>query len=314
MPGNLPIDGRRLFDSGSDRSEPVPLTDPSLHQLVPYPLPHRHQGRCTSRQNPLTARVAVNQVWMRHFGEPLVESTFDFGLRSKKPMQVALLDHLAADFMESGWSFRRLHRLIVTSKSYRLSASAADADSATLAKDPDNQFLWRMNTRRMEAQVIRDCLLQLAGKLDLTLGGPSLKPGAGNRRSLYFQHSRDQQDKFLKMFNDADHLQCYRRSESIVPQQALALSNSKLAIDMARTIAELIHKGTPQDDQDAFIGQAFFTLIGRSPDALEKKECKAFIADLSDLLSKGKTASSGGRIRARLVHALLNHNDFISIR
>ncbi|MFP6899861.1 MAG: PSD1 and planctomycete cytochrome C domain-containing protein [Opitutales bacterium] len=293
------------------------------HKEADYPVsyPKTSTGRrlalakwMTSPQNPLTARVAVNHVWLRHFGEPLVESTFDFGLRSKKPMHVALLDHLAADFMESGWSFRRLHRLIVTSKAYRLSASAADADSATLTNDPDNQFLWRMNTRRMEAQVIRDCLLQLAGKLDVTLGGPSLKPGSGNRRSLYFQHSRDQQDKFLKMFNDADHLQCYRRSESIVPQQALALSNSKLALGMAGVIAERIHQSSVKDDQDAFIVQAFTTLLGRSPDEQEKKECQAFLGELSDLLSKRKTANSDGRIRARFVHALLNHNDFISIR
>jgi hypothetical protein len=171
-----------------------------------------------------------------------------------------------------------------------------------------------MNTRRMEAQVVRDCLLHLAGKLETTLGGPSIKPGSGNRRSLYFQHSRDQQDKFLKMFNDADHLQCYRRSESIVPQQALALSNSKLAIEMARLIAEGISQGSPKDDREAFIEQTFTTLLGRLPDEDEKKECNTFFDELSDLLSNGKTASSNGRVRARFVHALLNHNDFISIR
>ena len=115
-------------------------------------------------------------------------------------------------------------------------------------------------------------------------------------------------------FNDADHLQCYRRSESIVPQQALALSNSKLAIEMAGVIAERIHQGSPKGGQDAFIDQAFTTLLGRSPDEQETKECKAFLDELSDLLSKGKTASSNERIRARFVHALLNHNDFISIR
>jgi hypothetical protein len=268
----------------------------------------------TSDRNPLTARVAVNHVWMRHFGKPLVESTFDFGLRTRKPPQADLLDHMAASFMESGWSFRKLHRLIVTSRAYRLSTSAAGADLGNLANDPENDFLWRMNTRRMEAQVVRDSLLQLAGKLDKTLGGPSLKPGSGNRRSLYFKHSRDQQDKFLKMFNDADHLQCYRRSESIAPQQALALSNSRLSINMAGIIAEKIQKGIPKDDQDAFIERAFPTLLGRPPDEEEKKECKTFIAELSGLLSKGKTAGSNQRVHARLVHALLNHNDFISIR
>jgi hypothetical protein len=156
-------------------------------------------------------------------------------------VQAELLDTLAAEFMESGWSFRHLHRLIVTSRAYRLSSTTAGADAKTLAADPNNHFYWRMNMRRMEAQVVRDSLLQLAGVLDPKMGGPSINPSdAARRRSLYFKHSRDQQDKLLKMFNDADHLQCYRRTESIAPQQALALSNSKLAIEMSGLIAKKI--------------------------------------------------------------------------
>ena len=268
----------------------------------------------TSRRNPLTARVIVNHVWMRHFGEPLVESVFDFGLRAKKPKLVELLDHLSADFMDSGWSFRHLHKVITNSRSYRFSASTINADKGTTAKDPENHYLWRMNTRRMEAQVVRDCLLQLAGKLDTSLGGPSLKPGSGMRRSIYFQHSRDQQDKFLKIFNDADHLQCYRRSESVVPQQALALSNSKLALEMAVEISRKIQSTIKSKDMDAFTEQAFFTLLGRMPEKQETKECLKFRQQLSDLLSKQKGTSSSERIQTRLVHALMNHNDFISIR
>ncbi|SVE55241.1 uncharacterized protein METZ01_LOCUS508095, partial [marine metagenome] len=111
-----------------------------------------------TKKNPLTARVAVNHVWLRHFGEPLVESVDDFGLRAKRPVQAELLDTLAADFMESGWSFRHLHRLITTSRAYRLSSSTAKADPKTLAADPNNHYYWRMNTRRMEAQVVRDSL------------------------------------------------------------------------------------------------------------------------------------------------------------
>ncbi|HSG71337.1 MAG TPA: DUF1553 domain-containing protein, partial [Planctomycetaceae bacterium] len=120
----------------------------------------------TSRENPLTARVIVNQVWMRHFGQPLVESVFDFGLRSKRPEHADLLDFLSADFIESGWSFRHLHRLIVTSRAYQLSSSTYAADEATLANDSTNQYYWRMNARRMESELVRDCLLQLGGELD----------------------------------------------------------------------------------------------------------------------------------------------------
>jgi hypothetical protein len=260
----------------------------------------------TSRDNPLTARVAVNHVWMRHFGEPLVEKVFDFGRQSKRPEHAELLDFLAADFIESGWSFRHLHRLLVTSAAYRRSASNAGADPETLAADPNNVFYWRMPSRRMESDVVRDSLLRLGGALDTTLGGPSLDPAAPNaRRSLYLLHSRDQQDKFLSMFDDADVLVCYRRSESIVPQQALALSNSKLALEMADKIAGQISA----EDRAAFIEIAFLTLLARKPDAEESAACEAYCADLEKL---GTTPES--RVRARLVHALLNHNDFITIR
>ncbi len=293
------------------------------HKETDYPVvyPETSTGRrlalakwMVSRENPLVARVAVNHVWMRHFGEPLVESVFDFGLRADRPEHAELLDFLAAEFIESGWSFRHLHRLIVTSEAYRLSSRAAGADAPTLAADPNNHFYWRMNARRMEAQAVRDSLLTLAGRLDRKLGGPSLEPGQGNRRSLYFKHSRDQEDKFLSMFDDADHLQCYRRSESIVPQQALALSNSGLAIQMSAAIAAEIVKQNAPPDRKTFINLAFETLLARSPDDAERAECLDFCTRLDDLLKQQKAPEREARIRARLVHALLNHNDFISIR
>jgi hypothetical protein len=262
----------------------------------------------TSPKNPLSARVAVNHVWLRHFGEPLVESVFDFGLRAKRPVQAELLDTLAVEFMESDWSFRHLHRLIVTSRAYRLRSTTAGADPKTLAADPNNHFYWRMNTRRMEAQVVRDSLLHLAGVLDTKRGGPSINPSdAVRRRSLYFKHSRDQQDKLLKMFNDADHLQCYRRSESIVPQQALALSNSKLAIEMSELIAKKIGGAE-------FVESAFEILLGRKPDSIERQECLKTLVELQVAAAEAKKANPKERARRGLVHALLNHNDFVSVR
>ncbi len=269
----------------------------------------------TSRDNPLTARVAVNHVWMRHFGQPLVESVFDFGLRAPRPEHADVLDLLAYEFMESGWSFRHLHRLIVTSATYRLSSSSAGADESTVAADPTNALYWRMNSRRMESQVVRDSLLGLAGVLDLQVGGPSIDPSqGGTRRSIYFKHSRDQQDTFLAMFDDADLLQCYRRSESVVPQQALALSNSKLSIEMAEKIAEKLSACVAGEDDQAFVDAAFELLLGRMPTDSERAECRTFQSELAELLQQQQVADPGGRIRARLVHALLNHNDFISIR
>ncbi|MDC0049378.1 DUF1553 domain-containing protein [Verrucomicrobia bacterium] len=262
----------------------------------------------TSPKNPLTSRVIVNHVWLRHFGEPLVETVDDFGLRAKPPVQQILLDHLAANFIENGWSFRNLHRLIVTSETYRLSSNPTGADAKTKAADPDNQFYWRMNVQRMDSQVIRDSLLHLAGTLNFTLGGPSLNPdNADRRRSIYFKHSRDQQDKFLKIFNDADHLQCYRRSESIVPQQALALSNGKVPIEMAEKIAGLVNS-------EDFVGIVFELLLGRRPDAAERRECETTLADLEAAAIEAKKPNATQRARRGLVLALFNHNDFVSIR
>ncbi|MEZ6089712.1 MAG: DUF1553 domain-containing protein [Pirellulaceae bacterium] len=272
-----------------------------------------------ARENPLTARVAVNHVWLRHFGEPLVESVFDFGLRTDRPVHQELLDYLATELMDSGWSLRHLHRLIVNSAAYRMSSTTRDADPTTIANDPTNQYLWRMHTRRMEAQLIRDSLLHLAGELDLTAGGPSVQPGpSSKRRSLYFLHSRDQQDKFLSMFDDADLLQCYRRSESIVPQQALALANSELSLTMAGRIARRLAEETEEKPLETFIDRAFEMLLARVPSDSERDACLKFC----DQLGKGDSSStnaeeavaSGRRVRERLIHALLNHNDFISIR
>lgn len=267
----------------------------------------------TSRENPLTARVAVNQVWMRHFGEPLVETVFDFGRQAKRPEHAELLDYLAVEFIESGWSFRHLHRLLVTSAAYRRSSSNAGADPATLAADPANHLYWRAHPRRMESQVLRDSILHLAGTLDLTVGGPSLDPKKPSfRRSLYFTQSRDDQDKFLSMFDDADILQCYRRPESIVPQQALALANSAVSIGMAEKIAARLPRSGV--DQDLFLEAAFKSLIGRSPDAAELLECKGFCREMAELETVTAAKDPEGLVRSRLVHALLNHNDFVTVR
>ena len=269
----------------------------------------------TSRENPLTARVAVNQVWMRHFGEPLVETVVDFGRQARRPEHLELLDYLAAEFIESGWSFRHLHRLIVTSDGYRRSSSNAGSDPATLAADPSNRFYWRAHPRRMESQVIRDSLLQLAGTLDPQAGGPPVDPnGSSLRRSMYFKQSRDHQDRFLSMFDDADILQCYRRSESIVPQQALALANSALSIENAGKIAERLFVSRPSSDRGEFIDAAFEQLLGRMPDDLEREECDHYWDEMAALDSIQKNPDSATVIRSRLVHALLNHNDFIFIR
>ena len=217
------------------------------------------------RRNPLTARVLVNHVWLRHFGAPLVADVSDFGRRAAAPLHQDVLDTLAVGFMEDGWSIKQLHRTMVLSELYARSSSNAGADPPTLAADPDNNFYWRMNPRRMESQVVRDSLLQIAGRLDPTIGGPSLDAVAAEtspRRSLYFTQNADIEHRFLATFDNANVLECYRRNESVVPQQALALTNSKLSRDCADALAAKLQ---PLDD-DAFIREAFLTVLGRAPD------------------------------------------------
>jgi mono/diheme cytochrome c family protein len=269
----------------------------------------------TSRENPLAARVAVNHVWMRHFGEPLVETVFDFGRQAPRPEHLELLDWLAAEFIESGWSFKHLHRLLVTSAAYRRSSSNAGVDPTTLAADPTNRLYWRANPRRMESQVVRDSLLHLAGELDPTMGGPSVPPnGSSKRRGLYFTHSRDEEDKFLTMFDNADILQCYRRTESIVPQQALALANAAVSLDAAGKIAQRIHASHPSADRGAFVDGAFGLLLGRGADPPERDACIEFWDRLAALDSVKTAQDPESVARSRLVHALLNHNDFVTVR
>ncbi len=259
----------------------------------------------TSRDNPLTARVAVNHIWMRHFGEPLVESVADFGLRAPLPKQAELLDYLAAELIESGWSMKHLHELIVTSKAWRRSSSNLKADPDTLAKDPDNRFYWRMNPRRMESEVIRDSLVHLAGEMDMKQGGPSIKPSQNaRRRSLYFLHDRDNKGPLLSRFDDADILACYRRSNSIVPQQALALSNSAFSIRMSKRVYALFYE---EKVDRKFSEQVFEHILCRKPTKPELDACAEFLVQL-------QPASTQAESRIRLVHALFNHNDFITIR
>ncbi|WP_230774853.1 PSD1 and planctomycete cytochrome C domain-containing protein [Roseiconus lacunae] len=276
----------------------------------------------TSAENPLTARVAVNHVWLRHFGRPLVESVFDFGLRAPEPVHADVLDYLAMELIRSGWSLKHLHRLIVTSQAYQRSSSPAAVQSVEAQAmpehiDPTNDYYWRANHRRMESQVVRDSLLHLAGHLQPNLGGPSVDPnGDLHRRSLYLKHSRDEQNKFLSMFDDADILQCYRRQESIVPQQALALSNSKLAIDMSAKVASQLTASLDQITDHEFVRQAFYLLLARYPDENEAVACQEFILAMQRLpaLAALNQESQTKRVRSRLIQSLLNHNDFVTIR
>jgi hypothetical protein len=268
-----------------------------------------------STQNPLTARVAVNHMWLRHFGKPLVPTVFDFGLNGKPPSNPQLLDWLATEFMNSGWNMKTLHRLMVTSGTYRRRSSAGEANHANASIDPENQFLWRMNPRRMEAEAVRDSVLYLAGELDDTFGGPEIDETKGfesKRRSIYFRHSPDTQMEFLKTFDAPNPVECYMRSESVVPQQALALANSQITQDKARVLAGKLGTNTKPA---AFVTLAFETILGRPPSAEELAVGERFLLRQPALLASLKiSVPAEQRARENFVHVLLNHNDFVTIR
>jgi hypothetical protein len=250
----------------------------------------------TSSNNPLAARVAINHIWMRHFGAPLVKSSFDFGRRIPKPEHAELLDWLASELITSGWKMKKIHRIILTSETWKRSASNLHTDPKTIKMDKKNQYYWRMNSRRMESQVVRDSLLHIAGKLDLKMGGPSINPSPdSSRRALYFLHSRDQQSKFLATFDDAEILACYERTESIVPQQALALSNGKVPMQISEKLGTMGPK-----ENKPYIKELFQKILCRLPTDEELQECLLFLNKMPK--------------RSRLAHALLSHNDFLTIR
>jgi hypothetical protein len=249
-------------------------------------------------KNPLTARVAVNHIWLRHFGRGLVATPENFGRSGATPSHAQLLDWLAAEFMANGWSMRHLHRLILTSATYRM---ASTDDAASDSVDPDNVYLWRAPSRRMEAEIVRDNLLHVAGNLDPAMGGPDIDNKHGltsKRRSIYLRIAPEKEVEFLKIFDGPSVNECYQRRPSVMPQQALALANSELAIAQARSLAKTLSAETPADDE--FITHAFLRILARKPNHKEQSVCLEF-------LQKPNT-------RENFLLVLFNHNDFVTIR
>jgi hypothetical protein len=287
---------------------PQPVTGEFTRRAIPT-FPAQSSGRrlalarwIADRENPLTARVAVNHVWMRHFGRALVPTTFDFGSQGERPSHPALLDWLAAGFMEQGWSLKKLHRLIVTSASYRMDSTP---DPAALASDPEDKYLWRFAPRRLEAEAVRDSLLYVSGRLEGIRGGPELDEGQGlrsGRRSLYFRHTPEKRMEFLAIFDGPAATECYSRTHTIVPQQALALLNSSLALEAAEDLARKLSESSGGDPEN-YVRAAFLAVLARPPTREEERVCQRFLA------GEGTPPK-----RARLIHVLLNHHEFVTLR
>jgi cytochrome c553 len=246
-----------------------------------------------SPNNPLTARVMVNRIWLNHFGRGLVDTPSDFGVNGAKPSHPELLDWLAAEFIRSGWSIKHMHRLIMNSATYQQS-SLIDSKAADI--DRDNTLLWRFTSRRMESESIRDCLLSVSGELNLQMGGPGFsffKTRGGldgfppleeftpneMRRMIYSHKVRMEQVPVFGAFDCPDAGQSMpRRGRSTTAIQALNLFNSPFVNDRAEKFAaRVIAAGATSPV--AQVDSAFEITLGRKPSETEKIAAEAVVSE-----------------------------------
>ncbi len=314
---------------------------------VPAPKPGaKSSGRRTlladwlaSPDNQLVARVLVNRVWQHHFGKGIVPTANDFGKLGERPTHPELLDWLASEFVKpsiSGgtpFTVKRLHRLVMLSNAYQLSAAA---DAAALKSDPANSLLWRANMRRLSAEEVRDSVLLASGKLKLDVGGPSVypripaevlagqsvpgngwlatrgggydpkNPDAGNRRSLYVHVKRSLQVPILANHDQADtDSSCPVRYTTTVPTQALGLLNGEFAQEQAAAFAERLAKAAP-NDLPAQVARGLRLTTGRVPPPDEVAKDAAFVTAL-----KAKHGLDDAKALAQYALLLLNANEFV---
>ena len=242
--------------------------------------------------HPLTARVMVNRVWQYHFGQGIVRTANDFGFNGDRPSHPELLDFLANEFVDSGWSVKHMHRLIVLGQSYRQSSRSAH-EAAGIKKDPENRLLWRFSRRRLQAEEIRDAMLSVSGKLNTRRGGRSIivpveeglvkllyKPSQWKvaedrsehyRRSVYLMAKRNLRVPFMEVF-DQPTLQtsCYRRESSTHAPQALELLNGELSNELAAAFAERLESEVGPDKTQQ-VERAYLLAAGRDPTEQERK-------------------------------------------
>jgi Protein of unknown function (DUF1553)/Protein of unknown function (DUF1549)/Planctomycete cytochrome C len=230
----------------------------------------------TSDQNPLTSRVAVNRVWQHLFGQGLVGTPDDFGTRGEHPSNPNLLDHLARQFMQQGWSVKRLIRSLVLCRTYQLSSNF---DRAAAAQDPENRLLWRMSRRRLQAEALRDGLLAVSGQLDPSpaesvvaeLGvqatGVGVKPNKevrSVRRTVYLPVIRNDLPALFQLFDFGDSLAVNgRRSTTNVAPQALFMLNSPLVVEAATHTAEIVLAGSDVPDDRQLLDRLYIRILGR---------------------------------------------------
>jgi hypothetical protein len=340
---------RGAYDAPGEEVQPdVP------EQIAPFPdnLPRNRLGLAkwvVARQNPLTARVAVNRVWRSHFGRGLVETEEDFGTQGRLPTHPQLLDWLALTFMDSGWDLKALHKLIVMSATYRQSSQASPE---LLVKDPENHLLARGPKHRLRAEEIRDHALAVSGMLSTRLGGPSARPyqpeglweeaGTGKhyvqdtgeglyRRSLYTFWRRTAPPPSMLIFDAPSREVCTaRRETTATPLQALVLLDDPQFVEAARVLAEQLVRRCGQD-VEACIDRGFRLATGRQPAPPEKavlrqlyqEQLKLFEADAAAAQQYLKTGEHPFdkslpvpqlAATAVVASALINLDEFVTLR
>ena len=277
-----------------------------------------------SKDNPLTARVIVNRVWQRHFGKGLVASTSDFGLRGQTPTHPELLDWLARDFMDNGWSLKHLHRTIMNSRTWQLSSHDVPAN---LSVDPENTHYWKANRQRMDAESIRDTIMQIAGTLDPT---PQTEPYpippqkqwkytqhhpfkdeyASNKRSVYLMTKRLTAESYFQTFDGADPNVCTsNRDQSVTSLQALYFVNNEFFHEQADTFAKKLVSMSLDDEQT--MDFAFRSILGRSPSMDESLAMRRHFDAVGKRLSSNVDAKP--KAWASLVRSLLRLNEFLYV-
>lgn len=259
-----------------------------------------------NERNPLTARVMANRIWQHHFGKALAENSNNLGKMGKRPTHPDLLEYLAARFIREGWSVKTMHRLIMSSQVYQRSGLHPNPGEVA-EKDPENTRLAYFSPRRMEAEVLRDTMLSVAGELSDTAGGPgtypqinrdvaeqprhamgSLRPtyypeatkSARNRRSVYSFQQRSLIDPMIEVFNGAPlDMSCERRDSTTVPTQAFTLFNSEISYDLALAFAARLETETAELDRR--VERAFRLAFGRRPDNKELELARRHIAEMT---------------------------------
>ena len=260
-----------------------------------------------SPENPLTARSIMNRVWQYHFGQPIAGNPNNFGVSGKRPTHPELLDWLAADFVENGWTLKRMHRLLMTSRAYRQSSEHPKRQYLA-AEDPANEFLAFFPTRRLTAEELRDSLLSVTGELRDSKGGLPIKPEINmevalqprmiqfslapayqpdstpekrNRRTIYAYRVRGMANPFLELFNQPNpNDSCEMRDSAAVSPQAFTLLNSEMITDRSIAFAKNLKEAS--SDQEEQITQAFKRALGRSPDGVEMNRLTKYMAEMEE--------------------------------